>query len=62
MRVLAPFVENFLRHLVERLYYRLATANGQSYALLDVFLQALYIATMIGENGLVLYSMTHMIG
>lgn len=52
MRVLALFVKDFLPHLVEPVYYRLATTNGQSYALLDVSLQALYTATMIGGNGL----------
>ena len=52
MRVLAPFVEHFLRHLVEWIDYRLATTNDQSYALLEVFLHALYTATKIDENGL----------
>jgi hypothetical protein len=54
MRVLAPFVECFLRHLVEHIDYKLAIANGRSCALLGVFVHALYTAaaTMIGENGL----------
>ena len=51
IKVLSPFVDHFLHHLIEKINPRLAIAIGQVDACLKEFLHPSYTIVMNGRSG-----------